>query len=133
MAAFNFGVGSLWAARTDISNPTPAQFGTMQDIQVDFDFTNKELHGQYQIAVSVARSAMKTALKAKSATINTGIFNQAFFGQAQAVGLRTTALNETSAIPGTPFSITVVNAATFTTDLGVFYAATGVRLTRVAS
>src|ERR1700676_1860681 len=105
MAAFNFGVGSLWAARTDISNPTPAQFGTLQDIQIDFDFTNKQLHGQYEIAVAVARAAMKTTAKAKSATINTGIFNQAFFGQTQAVGLRTTALNEIALIPGTPFSI----------------------------
>ena len=52
MTAFNFGVGSLWAARTDIANPTPAQFGTLQDISVDFDFTSKPLMGQYQIAVA---------------------------------------------------------------------------------
>jgi hypothetical protein len=133
MAAFNFGVGSLWAARTDVSNPTPAQFGTLQDISVDFDFTSKPLMGQYQIPVAVARGGMKVNLKAKSATINSGIFNQSFFGQTQTVGGRTTALNETSAIPGTPYQITVVNSATFTTDLGVIFTVTGVRLTRVAS
>ena len=133
MAAFNFGVGSLWAARTDISNPTPAQFGTLQDIQVDFDFTSKPLMGQYQIAVAVARAGMKTTLKSKSATINSGIFNQSFFGQTQTVGGRTTALNESHAIPTTPYEITVTNSAEFTSDLGVVYSATGVRLTAVAS
>lgn len=133
MTAFNFGVGSLWAARTDIANPTPAQFGTLQDISVDFDFTSKPLMGQYQIAVAVARGGMKVDLKAKSATINSGIFNQSFFGQTQTVGGRTTSLNESWAIPTTPYQVTVTNSATFTTDLGVVYNATGVRLTRVAS
>lgn len=134
MAAYNFGVGSLWAARTDISNPTPAQFGTLQDISVDFDFTNKPLMGQYQIAVAVARGGMKVDLKAKSATINSGIFNQSFFGQTQTVGGLTTILNEADSVPGsTTFTITVAQAATFKTDLGVVYAATGIRLTRVAS
>lgn len=133
MTAFNFGVGSLWAARTDIATPTPAQFGTLQDISVDFDFTNKPLMGQYQIPVAVARGGMKVDLKAKSATINSGIFNQSFFGQTQTVGGLTTALNETSAIPATPFQITVANSAHFTTDLGVIYTLTGIRLTRVAS
>jgi hypothetical protein len=133
MPAFNFGVGSLWTARTDISNPTPAQFGTLQDIAIDFSFTNKPLMGQYQIAVAVARGGMKTTGKAKFATIDALVYNEAFFGQTRVAGLVTTSLNETSAIPGTPFSITPVNAATFTTDLGVFYSATGIRLTRVAS
>lgn len=134
MAAFNFGVGSLWAARTDISNPTPAQFGTLQDIQIDFDFTNKPLMGQYQIAVAVARGGMKVTAKAKSATINTGIFNQAFFGQAQTVGQKLTILNEAASVPAmSTYTITVAQAATYTFDLGVVYAATGIRLTRVAS
>lgn len=133
MPAFNFGVGSLWTTRTDISNPTPAQFGTLQDIAIDFSFTNKPLMGQYQIAVAVARGGMKTTGKAKFATIDALVYNEAFFGQTRAVGLVTTALNETSAIGATPFQITVVNSATFTTDLGVFYTLTGIRLTRVAS
>lgn len=133
MAAFNFGVGSLWGVRTDIANPTPAQFGTLQDISIDFDFTMKPLMGQYQMPVAVARAGMKVDLKAKSATIEALVFNEIFFGQTRATGLLTTALNETSAIPATPFQITVVNTATFTTDLGVFFAATGIRLTRVAS
>ena len=134
MAAFNFGVGSLWAARTDIANPTPAQFGTLQDIQVDFDFTSKPLMGQYQIAVAVARAGMKTTLKSKSATINSGIFNQSFFGQTQTVGGLTTILNEADSVPASStYTITVAQAATFKTDLGVVYAATGLRMTRVAS
>ena len=133
MAAFNFGVGSLWASRTDISNPTPAQFGTLQDVAVDFSFTSKPLMGQYQIAVAVARAGMKTTAKAKFATIEALAFNEVFFGQTRATGLVTAVLNETSAIPATPFTITVVNGATFATDLGVFFTLTGVRLVRVAA
>jgi hypothetical protein len=134
MAAFNFGVGSLWAARTDVSNPTPAQFGTLQDISVDFDFTSKPLMGQYQIPVAVARGGMKVNLKAKSATINSGIFNQSFFGQTQTLGGVTTILNEADSVPATStYTITVAQAATYKVDLGVVYAATGLRFTRVAS
>lgn len=133
MPAFNFSVGSLWAVRTDIANPTPVQFGTVQDVATDFSFTNKELHGQYQIAVAVARAAMKVTAKVKFATINSGVWNNIFFGRTQTAGLVTTILNETSAIPATPFQITVVNSATWTTDLGVTYTVGGIRLTRVAS
>ena len=134
MTAFNFGVGSLWAARTDIANPTPAQFGTLQDISVDFDFTSKPLMGQYQIAVAVARGGMKVDLKAKSATINSGIFNQSFFGQTQTVGGLTTILNEADSVPGvSTYTIMVAQAATFKADLGVVYASSGIRMTRVSS
>jgi len=134
MTAFNFGVGSLWAVRTDISNPTPAQFGTLQDIQVDFDFTNKPLMGQYQIAVAVARGGMKTSAKAKFATIDALVYNEVFFGQSRVTGLLTTILNEAGSVPAmSAYTVTVAQSATFTTDLGVIYAATGLRFTRVAS
>ena len=134
MASFNFGVGSLFAVQTGISNPTPAQFGTLQDIQIDMDFTNKPLMGQYQMAVAVARGGMKTTGKAKFATIDALVYNEVFFGQTRATGLLEAAANEAGTIPGSvTYTVTVTHSATFTTDLGVKYAATGVPFICVAT
>ncbi len=48
-------------------------------------------------------------------------------------GMITTALDESQAIPATPFTVTVANASHFKQDWGVRYAATGLPLTRVAA
>jgi hypothetical protein len=46
----SFGAGAVWGERTDVSGSGigPRQFGVLQDIQIDFDWTDKELHGQLQ-------------------------------------------------------------------------------------
>lgn len=133
MAAYSFGSGTLVGVRTDIANATPSQFGVLQDVQIDFSATLKELMGQNQFAVAVARSSMKVTGKIKSAKIVASVYNNLFFGQTSATGAILQVSNEAGTIPGTPFQITVVNAATFATDLGVLNAVTGIALTKVAS
>ena len=76
----NFGSGVLTAVRTDISNPTPVQLGILQDMDFDFDFTIKNLMGQYQLAVDVARGALKMSGKFKFARVYSGLYDL-FFGQ----------------------------------------------------
>ena len=49
---FSFGSGLMFGTRSDIANATPIQFGTLQDISLDFSFSNKDLMGQYQIPVA---------------------------------------------------------------------------------
>src|SRR5208283_697884 len=44
----------------------PLQFGTLQDVSVDFSFSLKSLMGQYQFPVAVARGAGKISGKEKS-------------------------------------------------------------------
>lgn len=134
MPSYGFGSGSLFGYRTDTAVPLPIQFGALQDVSIDLSFNIKELFGQSQFPLAAARSTAKVTGKAKFARIQGAMFNELFFGQTLAAGQKATAVNEgPSAIPTTPFTITVANAVTFVEDLGVYNSATGAPFTRVAS
>ena len=55
MTQYAFGVGALIALRTDAAGASPAQFGTLQQVQLDLSFTVKELTGQFQAPAALAR------------------------------------------------------------------------------
>jgi hypothetical protein len=134
MPQYSFGSGTLVGVRTDVANATPSQFGVLQDIQIDFDATMKPLMGQNQFPVAVARSDMKVTGKIKSAKIVASVYNDLFFGQNAVTGAILQAVNEAGAVPGSvSYTVTVANAANFLTDLGVFYANTGLPFKKVAS
>jgi hypothetical protein len=134
MTQYAFGVGALIALRTDIANPAPAQFGTLQEVQLDISFTVKELMGQFQAPAALARGALKITGKAKAARITAANFNNIFFGQTLGSGNTLTQLGEAGTVPaGSAYTVTVANHATFVADLGVAYAATGAMLTPVPS
>lgn len=86
MTAINFGVGTMIGRRTDIQNPTPSFFGILQDCEIDFDQTLKELIGQYRVAVDIAFANLKITGKAKLARIHSNLLNDMFFGQTVASG-----------------------------------------------
>ena len=67
---YSFGAGTLFLVRTDIATPTPTRIGTLQDVSIDMSFDAKELTGQYQAPVAVARGKMKITGKSKFAKIN---------------------------------------------------------------
>jgi hypothetical protein len=131
----SFGSGSLVGIPSG-SNPTPAPFGVLQSVDIDFGFTLKELYGQLQSPVAVARAAQKITGKAAVAQISARAFNTMFFNQTLTTSSGILQKNnETGTIPAPsgPYTITVANSATWSTDLGVFFSATGVQLVRVAS
>src|ERR1700758_767614 len=139
---YNFGAGTLFLVRTDIATPTPIRVGTLQDVSVDMSFQTKELYGQYQAPVAVARGQQKITGKAKIANLNARQLNDAFLGQTLAVGEQIQIVDEGgpngTAIPATPYQIVVANGSAMSSgnpgvDCGVFNAATGIQLTRVAS
>lgn len=134
MAQYGFGSGAVWNTASG-SNKTPARLGTLQNIGIDFKSNLKQLYGQNQLPVTVARAAMAVNGKGEFAQMTARWYNDIFFGtmSTATTGQILTADNEAGTIPGTPYSITVVNSATFATDLGVIYSATGLPLTRVAS
>ena len=78
----SFGSGAVWGERTDVigSGIGPRQFGVLQDIQIDFDWTDKELYGQLQFPVAVARGQGKITGKAKFAQILGLLYSDIFFG-----------------------------------------------------
>ncbi len=129
---YSFGSGSLVGVNS-AANSTPVRFGGIQDVSIDFTFNVKELHGQSQFPLAVARGTGKISGKAKMATINGRTFNDLFFGQTLSTGNTLAAFDESGTIPATPYQITVANGATFQTDLGVTDATTGLPLQKVAS
>jgi hypothetical protein len=91
---FQFGSGLLWGTRNDISPATPVKFGALQDVMVEFSGEVKELFGQYQFPIDVARGKTKITGKAKLANISAQAYNDLFFGQSVVTGQTLIANNE---------------------------------------
>jgi hypothetical protein len=130
---YMFGPGSLFGTNT-AANSTPRRFGGLQDCSVEFSFTVKELYGSNQFPLAIARGQGKVQCKAKNATLNGAMVNDLFFGNTMATTLfNSMSIDEAGTIPSnTPYTVTVSNSATFTQDLGVTYALTGLALVKVA-
>ena len=127
---YGFGSGSLWGTNS-AANSTPVEFGALQDVALDFSFNLKELRGQYQMPLVIARGGGKITGKAKFANLSASAFNDLFFGLTSATGKVAVSKDELGTV--TAAAITVANSATFKDDLGVMYSLTGVALKRVAS
>ena len=139
MSVYEFGSGNLWAIPTIslagalVTVPTPIPFGALQDVSVDMSFNIKELHGQFQFPLAVARDTGKITAKAKAARITASLFNQVF-GETISTAETKIAFQEAGAVPASStYTVTVANSATWALDLGVTYAATGLPLTRGAT
>lgn len=132
MAQYGFGSGLMFGTRTDIANPTPRLFGTLQEGSVDFSGDTKQLFGMSQFPVDVARAKMKIEGKAKLGQISAAVFNDLFFAETSGATLHQIAYLEAKTIPGTPFQVTATNTTGFS-DRGAVYAATGVPFILVAS
>ena len=132
MTAYAFGTGTLIAKRTDTLNTPPFLFGVLQDVSLDFDQKLESLTGQSKVAVALGDGELKITGKAKFARLQATQINNLFLGQtltANSMVEMTTGESDTVASG----AVTVVNSATFVEDYGVFYAASGVQLTPVAS
>ena len=125
-----FGVGYLYATPTG-ANPTPTRFGALQDVSVDFSFDTKALYGSNQFALEQARGKGKIEIKAGIGRVDPNLFNSIFFGLTTQVGETLNSIDETGTIAAG--AVTVVNAANWTQDLGVYNVTTGAYMTRVAS
>src|SRR5260370_23592588 len=132
----SLGSGAVWGERTDVagSGIGPRQFGVLQDIQIDFDWTAKELYGQLQFPVAIARGQGKITGKAKFAQILGLLYSDIFFGLTPATGQFAVAQLEAATVPAaTPYAVTAANAASYNDDLGVVYAGSGKRFNRVTT
>ena len=131
---FSFGSGVLYGVRTDVANSTPINFGLVQDVQMDFQYDHKELYGQNQFPVAVARGKGKVTGKAKIARISGMVFNSLFFGATLQTGQIATAFGEAATIPAvSDYTVTAANNSQIVTDYGVVYAATGLPFVKVAT
>lgn len=130
---FTFGTGNIYILPSGVL--TPIQVAAIQNISVDFDGDQKSLYGQSQFPLDTARGKVKVAGKFEVGQINSTLWNSVFFGAtAPALGQVLVAVNEgPTAIPASPYAITVTNSANFLADLGVTNNATGVQMTDVAA
>jgi hypothetical protein len=140
MPVYQFGSGTLFATPFGGSlaaNPTPTQFGTLQDVSLEISFDTKELYGSSIFPEMVARGKGKIAGKAKFARLNGKQLNDLFFGQSMASGQTLAQLDEANVVPNNPgpYTVTVVppSSGTFVEDQGVRYSTNGIPLVRVAS
>lgn len=132
----NFGPGLAWLERIDVtgSGIGPRAVLALQDLSIDIDWTTKELRGQYQMALAIARSEQKVAGKMTFAATQARIISDIIFGTTPVAGQLVAAYAEAGSIPGSStYTITVANAANYSDDLGVIDATTGIPLNRVTS
>lgn len=131
---YSFGSGVLLGTRTDVANATPVNFGLVQEVTIEETATIKELTGQYQHPVAIARGTIKTTGKAKVARISGMALANLFFGVPSVSGQIATSFAEQGAVPASsPYTFAPANAASFVDDAGVVYALTGLPLIKVAS
>jgi hypothetical protein len=130
---FIFGSGALIGTPQG-ANPTPINFGLVQEVTIDESATLKSLFGQNRRALAVGAGTIKTTGKAKTAKISGLAMGSLYYGVAPVVGQVGTSFGEAGTIPAvSTYTITVANSANWTVDQGVIYAATGLPLKRVAS
>ena len=129
---FAFGSGSCFGTST-AANSTPERFGALQGISLDISFNLKELYGQNNFPLTVARAGGKITGKASNASFQARQLNDLFLGGTLSAGQSATALDEAGTVGTTPYQITVANSANFLTDLGVIDYVSGLQMVKVAS
>src|SRR6059058_5602047 len=97
MAQYSFGTGQLFAL--PVGGGAPLKVGALQDVSVDFQGDNKELHGQQQFALDVARGKSKITGKAGMGVMDADLFNNLFFGATTTTGEKKCAVNEAGTVP----------------------------------
>jgi hypothetical protein len=125
-----FGAGRFFGIN-NVSNATPARFVLPQDMSVTFKRGTKSLYGENQLAADVSGGELEVSGKVSYGTSNARVIADLLFGVGNATGQTLEADNELGTIA--THAITVVNAATWTIDLGVVNTVNGKRYQRVAS
>lgn len=133
MSQYVFGTGQLFA--TPVGGGAPLRFGALQDVSVDFNGDIKQLFGQYQFALDVARGKTKVEWKASTGNVDATAYNQLFFDQEVAGGDELIqVLNETGTVPAmSTYTITAAHGADFVMDLGVYLETDATPLKQVAA
>jgi hypothetical protein len=112
-----------------VPNPTPQQFGILQEVSVEFKSDLKKLFGQSQFPVAKARGKIDVSAKGKIASLDPNFFSQLYFGQPTSSGVNRPVYNEAHAVAGSVTTSEILANK----DLGVINAATGVGMTAVTT
>jgi hypothetical protein len=115
-------------------NPTPRNFGQLQEIQFEDNFDTQQLFGTGSAPLREFRGHRKPTVKAKYARINLSLWSESFYGGTVSTGASLIQFQEVQTVPTTPFQITIAppSSGTFDELLSVTYA-DGTPLKLVAS
>lgn len=131
-----YGIGSVTAIPSG-TNPTPVDIAVVRNVSVEFKATTKPLMGNKLFAIDSATSNVSITGKIGSADFYAamvGLVVPNTTTTASSVGVpRKKMATHSAVIPGTPFTVTVTNSATWVTDLGVVNLTTGKTMTRKAT
>ena len=128
-----FGAGRFWGIN-GVTAPTPMRAVLPQDMSIDFKLGTKELRGENRFAAAIAIGDISVSGKVTLGGSSSKMFGDLIFGSGAVIGQILEADKEAGTIPASvSYIVTVVNAAHFTTDLGVFRATDGLVYARVAS
>lgn len=130
---YEFGTGVLYGKSLNSGVQTPVRFGALQGVTLDFAFTQKELYGQYQFPLALARGTGKITGKADFAQFNAQVFNDLFFGAGSvATGSVRAVVAEAATVTANIVTATL-GGANFVADQGVVRASDGAVYTAVAN
>ena len=134
MTELAFGSGTLIGQRTDQASP-PSLLGILSGVTVTFEREGLLAYGSDgSAAIAGASGKLTIRGSAKSARMQTSGLQNLFFGPACLTmpGQQQVSTGENDVVPS-DLEVTVANASTFQSVLGVFYAQTGVQLVPVAA
>lgn len=97
MAQYIFGTGQLYGM--PVGGGAALKFGALQDVSVDISADIKQLYGQFQYPLAVARGKAKIEGKAMTGEVNPSLYNQLFFGDLPATGSKVPIFNEAGVVP----------------------------------
>ena len=127
----NFGAGYITLTPSG-TNPTPVQVGILQDVSIESSVTLKSLYGSLQFPADVASAERKLSGKAKSGLLSSALYTNFYTGSTAETGSTLMAAGEAATVPSPAASVTVLNSATWVSDLGVYDTTSGVWLARGA-
>lgn len=122
---FLVGIPTIDITGAAVLNPTPVQIGHIQEVSLEMSRTLKPALSQHAFPIAMGAGSGKMDGKAKNLLINGALLNL-MFGQTPAIGENLVVQDEPGVVDKTAFTIVVVQAATWATDLGVRYGANGV-------
>lgn len=131
-----FGSGDAFATPYGASaaaNPSPLQLGVLQETNVDFGTSQKELYGKNQFPLAIARTAGKVDIKFKFANVYMKLWNDLFFSSAVVTGEEIAVVQHSQVIASHAIVITPPGGGTFSRNLGVIDANTGKQMTLVVA
>lgn len=122
-----FGPGIAILTRKDVANATPVNVGFCNEFSWDMTAEVKELYGQNKLPLLTAAGTMKCTGKIKAATFSGQALNSALYGGTFTAGQTSLKVENSQAVPTSPFQITVTppDSGTYDQDLGVTNADTG--------